>query len=158
MKNKRQTQNTKAPYGYRRVWSVPYPPQVGTKSPLYREMKRMHRAGPNLQSLEPVPARLSALGCNFVKNWNGAQCSNWDLYPASILIVVAPELGDSLPGLRFSSAHGCITGEHTGPLGVHFSIQALVTRGGHDRHKEQLRQLAAALRDTATLLERACNT
>lgn len=150
---------TKAPYGYRRVWRVPFPPSGNWGRPNNagrRQAARMRKAGPKLVALTAEPARLRALSnCN-LERWDGSAGSNWDLYPASILVSVAHLGGGREEGkaLTFTAQHGLLRGAYTTERGVGFFVNVLVTRGGRDMHRAERLDLAAALRDAAELLER----
>jgi hypothetical protein len=148
------SRKAKAPYGYRRIWRLPYPPQVGTKNSLHRLAKRMYGRGPKLKSLTPDPARTQGFAPLTLGAWSDSAGANWDLYPATILISVIDEPFERTRKLEFAPGFGCTRGSFSSRRGVNFIISALVTRGDRSLHRKQRLDLAAALRDAAALLER----
>jgi hypothetical protein len=157
-RTKRRPSKAKAPDGYRRVWTLPVPPQVGTANKLYPEAQRMYKRGPQLEALPADAARVSEYPVALtgrLQDWDASLCSNWDLYPASILLSIGHELVGAQPVRNeFSAHHGCVGGPRSSVLGFQYSVVALVTRSENpDLHVRERRALAAALRDAADLVE-----
>lgn len=149
-----------APYGFRRAWQVPPLPNVGTGSEHWPKRERLVKRGPELKPTPVAPARVTEQPPELeraIRHWGPEKGSNWDAYPASILLSVSPNAvrgARDESGLGYSSHAGAVYGPRTAALGVDFTIWGCVTTSSlAGLHIAQRRQLAAALRDAADLLE-----